>query len=95
MRRNDERLTNDVLALNRLFRKNPIGFEHQIDSFDEIRPRFFEADALRIGARQLLNEGNITLGHFAINGSQLHRKPDGEWTRVGSIAGTGRETPNG
>ena len=67
MNRNYERFANDILTLDGLLGKHPIGVEYQFDCFDEVCPRLLETGALRIGARQLLDEANITLGNLAVD----------------------------
>ena len=56
------------------FRQRAIGFEHQFDRFTKIRSRFVKRFALRIRARQFLDERDVSpLWGFPEDGGQFER----------------------
>jgi len=76
----DERASFHALTLSstdhrpcpgRLLGQLPIGIEDHGDGFLQIRARFIERGALRVGAGQLLNETDVPLGHLAEHGREL------------------------
>ena len=54
-----ESLPNNSDARKFLFRQCAIAFEDQLDGLAEVGARFLERLALRIGAGQLLDEGDV------------------------------------
>ena len=59
-----------------LFRECTIGFQDQLDRVTKVRSRFFECFALRVRARQFLDERDIApFGSFPEDGRQFQ----GEW----------------
>ena len=66
-----ERLTDHGPCSGRLLGQLSIGIEDHCDRFLQIRARFVERGALRVGAGQLLNETDVPLGHLAEHGREL------------------------
>jgi hypothetical protein len=57
-------LSNDLSVRYRFLCENAIPFKYELDCFPKIRARFAKRFALRICARQFLNETDIALGYF-------------------------------
>ena len=72
MFRDYERFADDILTLNGFFGERAIGVKHEFNRFDQICAGFRETGRLRICARQLLDEGNVTFGNATKDGSELH-----------------------
>jgi hypothetical protein len=62
-----------------------IGVKDQLHSFPQIRTRFVESCALRVRARQFLDERDVPFRHFDEDGGKVQRKTPGLRRGLGGI----------
>src|SRR5271166_2981363 len=66
-----EGLSNHVLARDRFLGKGSIGFQNQRNGLLQVDPGLFKGCALRVRAREFLNECDVTLRNSPENSSEL------------------------